>query len=127
MPRRRQARRFEPRYGVSRAAIDAEASFLTREVQDYLVYSLNDLRQRVVERRSTWQQSDEHLKCLVLKLPERERLAVQCLLSRDAHHLAELYLSYLGSHVPEETAPLTPPEPTSISVTPFSEWLFGEK
>jgi hypothetical protein len=127
MPRTKQARRFEPRYGVSQVAIDVEAQHLARELDDYLVYSLNDLRDKLEKRRAGWKQADERVQQLVVRLPERERLVVQCLLVRDVYHIFELYLTYLTSHEPEGTAPLNAPKPSDTPATPFSEWLFGSK
>jgi hypothetical protein len=45
MPRRSYVRRFEPRYGVSQAAVDVEAVALGREVEDYGVLARSDLHQ----------------------------------------------------------------------------------
>ncbi len=68
----------------------------------------------------------------VRALPDRERIAIQCLVARDLFHLIELYCTYL--QVPSappsgrmrstsEKAPNV--EPRHERVLPFSEWLFA--
>lgn len=127
MKRPPRARRFEPRFGVSRLAIDAEAQYLAREVEDYRTYSLSELREKLQERRSTWKQVDASVAHLVPRLPERERLILQCLLVRDVRHVLELYLTHLRSHAPEETPPLQAAPTAEVPPTPFSECLFGSE
>jgi len=117
-------RRFEPLYGVSRPMIEAEAKHLAREVESYLRLSLTDLRQKLTERGEKWNHADEALHAVVLTLPERDRLAVQCLLVRDLHHILELYLEYARRCQPEAPAPLKPAE-VDVPRQPFGEWLFG--
>ena len=49
MPRKKLARRFEPRYGVSQTMLDAECRCVGRELEDYLLLSMNDLRTKLPE------------------------------------------------------------------------------
>src|SRR5688500_5781119 len=46
MSRRKLARRFEPRWGVSVPILEAEAVYVARERGDYLLLSLQDLRDK---------------------------------------------------------------------------------
>src|SRR5437016_12000464 len=91
MPRTKRVRRFEPRFGVSQAAVEAEAKEVARELESYLLLSLNDLREKLRERQETWAFADGGLKVILRELPERERLAFQCMLFRDFYHMLELY------------------------------------
>jgi hypothetical protein len=119
----KRIRRFEPRYGVSRPMIEAEAQHLGREVESYLRLSLDDLRQKLGERGPLWHHADEALHAVVSALAEREQLAVKCLLVRDLHHILELYLEYARGTQPEAPVPIRPaPE---LPRQPFSEWLFS--
>lgn len=103
--------------------LEAEAKCVGREVENYLRLSLSDLRQKLADRGAAWNKADEALHTVVLGLPERERLAVQCILVRDLHHILELYLEYVRTCQPEAPLPMAPvPE---VPRQPFSEWLFG--
>ena len=129
-------RRFDPWGGVSRHMIEAEAKHVAREMQDYLLLSINDLKAKLSDRGSRWHHADEALHAVVMELPERDRVAVQCLLVRDMMFLLELYLEYVRGTQPEGPSP--PPKAQTASVAtplgagagdgrcaPFSEWLFG--
>lgn len=125
MPRRKLARRFEPRYGVSQSTIDLEATYLAREMEDYLLLSLTDLEEKVASLRSSVSTMHDELGALTEALPERERLAMLTLMYRDFHHLGALYRTYLtaGAHAPvadtRSQPKATPPLPL-----PFRESLF---
>lgn len=120
----RLIRRFKPQSGVSRPMIEAEAKHVAREMDSYLRLSLTDLRDKLAERGEKWNHADEALHAAVTALSERERLAVQCILVRDFHHILELYLEYVRSCQPEAPAPAMP-SAAEIPRQPFSEWLFG--
>jgi hypothetical protein len=120
---RPKVRRFAPEGGVNRPMIEAEAKYVAREVDNYLLLSLNDLKQKLTERGAQWNQADESLHAMVSLLPERERLAIQCMLVRDMMFLLELYLEYVQTTQPGGPPPVTPAD---IPRTPFSEWLFGK-
>jgi hypothetical protein len=102
--------------------LEAEAKALAREVDNYLVLSTTDLREKLSKRGAAWNQADEALHTIVAALPERNRLALQCLLIRDLHHILELYLEHARSTQPEAIS--LPAAPQDILRTPFSEWLF---
>jgi tetrahydromethanopterin S-methyltransferase subunit B len=125
MPRRKLARRFEPRGGVSQLVIDAEAVHVGREVEDYLLYSLTDLKGKLDERRRLLDQVQQELEALLKRLPEREYLAMQCILYRDFHHIGALYRTYLTAGnrpaLGEEEASIKAADPVPL---PFREWLF---
>jgi hypothetical protein len=118
-----RVRRFDPQGGVSRPMIEAEAKYVAREMDNYLLLSMNDLKQKLAERGGQWNQADESLHAMVSLMPERQRLALQCMLVRDMLFLLELYLEYVRTTQPEG-----PPAPTPAEVprTPFGEWLFGK-
>ena len=127
MPRQKLARRFEPRAGVSQLAIDAEAKYVAREVEDYLLYSITDLKEKLAERRRLLDQVQQELEQLLVNLPERQHLAVQCILHRDFHHMGVLYRTYLageGRPPGDEEATIKTPEPVPL---PFRNWLFGDQ
>jgi hypothetical protein len=123
MPRKKTIRKFEPRFGVSRVMIEAEAKYVARELADYLLLSLCELRETLTKRRENWMLADEGMKAIVRELPERERLAFQCMLFRDFFHILKLY-SECAHAVPAE-GPKGEPVPEGMPPTPFSEWLFG--
>src|SRR5580658_1194247 len=97
MPRRKLARRFEPRYGVSQSMVDVEAKWVERELEDHLLASTNDLRKRLSEIHARVATAEEGLKATIGRLPDRERLALKCMLARDVFHIAALYETFLRS------------------------------
>lgn len=116
-----KVRRFDPWGGVTRPMIEAEAKHIAREMEDYLLLSLNDLKEKLSTRGQQWNQADESLHAVVSLLPDRERLALQCMLVRDLMLLLELYLEHVRTTQSEAPAPVTP---TDAPRAPFSEWLF---
>jgi hypothetical protein len=134
MPRKKLIRHFEPRYGVSREMIEAEAKYVAREFDDHLLLSTRDLKEKRAAVRQACAEADQALEAAVYALPERERLALECMVVRDVYHLYALYLV----HVRPNTADTPPPVPVQKSVAvladspdtprekvlPFSEWLF---
>lgn len=124
MPKPSRSRRFaEPRCGVSQAMIDAEAKELGREMDSYLRQSLAENREWMRERLKAYEQADASLHAIVERLPEREQVAIKCMIGRDLHFVVELYLAYLRTVQPESPVPVVPTVVTPAS--PFSEWLFG--
>jgi hypothetical protein len=125
--KKEQVRRFEPRTGVSQQMVDNEARFVSREMEDYCLLSLNDLKQKLADRRVAWQQAHDTLEEKVRLLDAREQAAVQCLLVRDCHHLFALYLSFVMSKIQSGEVParLAPAIEEEAPRLPFSEWLFG--
>ena len=122
MGKRNARRRFdEPRYGVSQIMVEAEARELKPELDSYVVQSLTDLKERSAERLRLYREADATLRGAVGRLPERERLAVTCMLGRDLHLVLAVYLRYLTSEESLIPAQLAPAEPVPL---PFSEWLF---
>ena len=77
MPRRNLIRRFEPRYGVSQLMLDTESKYVGRELDDQLIHSTSELR----EKLGTWQKqiatAEEELVARFAALPDRERLALR--------------------------------------------------
>jgi hypothetical protein len=122
MPKPTRSRRFpEPRCGVSQAMIEAEAKELARELDSYLRMSLAENKERMRERLKAYEQADASLHAAVERLPEREQVAIKCMIGRDLHLVAELYRTYLSTFQPESTVPLAAIVAPSA---PFSEWLF---
>lgn len=120
-------RRFEPRFGVSQNLVDHEARYVAREVEDYGLLSLNDLKQKREGRQIDWKQAHDRLEEKVRLLNAHEQVAVQVLLMRDCHHLFALYLSFVTSKIQSGDAPsrLVPAMEDDAPKLPFSEWLFG--
>jgi hypothetical protein len=103
--KKEQVRRFEPRTGVSQRMVDDEARYVAREVEDYCLLSLNDLKQKLADLRIAWKQAHDSLEEKVRLLDTREQAALQCLLARDCHHLFALYLSFVVSKIQSGDAP----------------------
>jgi hypothetical protein len=128
MPRKKLIRRFEPRFGVSREMIEVETKYVARDMDDYLLLSTNDLKEKLAKLRESWQQADLVLEAAILHLIDREQLAVQCLVVRDMYHLLELYCTYLRAQLPDVAASRAPsekPRPMEDRKLPFNEWLFN--
>ncbi len=129
MPRKKLIRHFEPRYGVSQAMVDLEATYVGREHQDYMTLSLSDMQQKLHELRGKWNEANQTAEQFVRCLPERDALAFQCLLVRDLYLILALYNTCLHTKRdelgPQPVIPAAPP-PTlrSVAALPFSEWLF---
>jgi hypothetical protein len=113
-----RVRRFEPQGGVSRPMIEAEAKYVAREMENYLLLSMNDLKQKLAERGAQWNQADESLHAMVSLLPGRERLALQSMLVRDMMLLLELYLEYVRRTEPEAPPPITPADVPQLGPSP---------
>ena len=133
MPRRKLSRRFEPRFGVSQSMVDVEAKWVEREFEDHLLASTNDLRKRLSETYAKVLAAEEGLKTTIGRLPDRERLALKCMLPRDMFHIAALYETFLRSsqqvqgvtgatnEMPEEVDRQGDPRPVLV----FQQSLFG--
>jgi hypothetical protein len=125
MSRPKRARRFEPRYGVSREILECEAKYVAREVEDYLLLSLDDLKTRVEKVWKAWEQADQTLEGRFANLGDSERLALQCLIVRDMYHLMELYLTHFSSAQPHADSRATADRASVVEkMLPHSEWLF---
>jgi hypothetical protein len=137
MPRTKLARRFEPRFGVSQLMIDTEGKYVRRELEDHLILSTNELRDKLAMAHQRIAASEVELQRRIAALPDRERLAIRCMLARDCWHIAVLYASVLASPTvteilpAEATGPIaTRPEELDkneepMAVIPFKETLFG--
>src|ERR1017187_9704707 len=97
MPHRNIARRFEPRYGVSQPMVDMEAKWVERELEDQLVFSINELRKKLSDIQAKVASAEQGLKTTLSRLPDRERLALKYMLARDVFHMAALYETFLRS------------------------------
>jgi tetrahydromethanopterin S-methyltransferase subunit B len=124
MPRRKLARRFEPRYGVSEMMLETEAGYVAREMSDYLLLSINELKAKLAERQELARQSEVVLRNYVESLPEREAIAIQAMMVRDFYHIAELHLMYLRQAFPAPAA--VPAKSVEAVALPFTEYLFGK-
>jgi hypothetical protein len=131
MPRPKLARRFEPRYGVSQSMLEVESRYIARELEDYLLLSADELRQKLKERQDLLASAEEDLQGLLGPLPDRHRLALRCMLARDLLHIAALYQTFQRSGEREAPAGASAPAPEELTeqdeprpVLPFSEWLF---
>ena len=76
MPRKKLVRRFEPRYGVSEDMLAVESQYIGREVQDYRLLSVAELKKMLAERQSQWFKADGTLQVQLEVLPKQERLIV---------------------------------------------------
>ena len=122
MAKRKTRRRFdEPRAGVSQLMIEAEGRELKRELEAYMLQSLSQLRETFDDRKRKYREADGTLAASVGRLPEREQLAVTCMLSRDLFLVLEVYRDFLARQDSNSPVSLAAsPAPT----LPFCEWLF---
>ena len=97
MPRKKAARRFDPAPGVSQAMLDAESQYISRELEDYLLLSTDELREKLDDRQNRIAISEKNLQAKLVTLPNRERLALRTMLARDCPHIGLLYLTFLNS------------------------------
>ena len=95
MPRRKLARRFEPRYGVNQTMLDVECKWVQCELEDHLLLSLNDSREKLAEVHRLVAGAETTLADGLNLLPDRERLALKGMLVRDVYHIAMLYDTFL--------------------------------
>src|SRR4051812_23363204 len=93
MSRPKKVRRFEPRYGVSQAAVEIESTALQQEIEDHAVLSHSDIQSKVSEQYQHCKNAWEHFQHLLGGVPQRERNILQCLLHHDFHHILELYIT----------------------------------
>jgi hypothetical protein len=131
MPGRKLARRWDPRFGVSRQMLEVESTYVAREKEDYLLLSVDDLQGRLASLRSAWGASDAVLEHAFGELPERDRLALSCLVVRDLYFVLELHCTHLGrptgsSPTESRSPPPHMPNTSESKTVPFNEWLFGE-
>jgi hypothetical protein len=111
MPRKKLVRRFDPRFGgVSQSMLDAEATYVARELEDHLLYSITDVRKCLDAVQTRMAASESNLQAILDRLPDRERLALKYMLAADICHIAMLYETFLRSSniVGEATGPHTP-------------------
>jgi hypothetical protein len=134
MPRRKLARRFEPRYGVSQTMLEVECKYVGHEFEDYLLQSTNELRERLAKLKTLIGTAEEELHAAFSPLPDRERLALRCMFARDCWHMAMLYNQYLKQPDTAVAAATGPSSPAAeeldehnepVPILPFNETLFG--
>jgi hypothetical protein len=111
--------------------LEVEATYVAREKEDYLLQSTADLRNRLAHLQKLWKAADGVLELAVVALPERDRLAVSCLLVRDLYLLLELHCTHLGKSggvepVDKQTVQRTSASTAELTKIPFNEWLFDE-
>jgi len=133
MPRRKLARRFEPRYGISQITLDEETKWVKRELEDRLLMSTTDLHKGLSAMQLKVAKSEATLQAIFDQLPDRERLALKSMLARDVFHIALLYETAfrLSQSLQQASGPSTPaaeevdrnddPRPALV----FSQSLFG--
>ncbi len=131
MPRRKLARRFEPRYGVSQVALDVESKYVGRELEDQLLQSTADLRKQLSKWNDLTTVAEAELQAKLETINDRERLALRCMLARDIWHIGKLYLSFLGSVPFPQSGGARSPIPEEVDETDrvrpvlsFKETLF---
>jgi tetrahydromethanopterin S-methyltransferase subunit B len=110
MPRKKLVRRFEPRFGVSQPMLDAEAGYVAKELEDHVLWSIDDLRKNLGEVHKLFGAAEQELQARLTRLPDRERLALRCMLARDVYHIASLYCTFFTSSpaVADATGPVRP-------------------
>ena len=128
MPRRKLARRFEPRYGVSQSTIDVETTYVAREVEDWLLLSTGELEQKLAKNRKAVDELQQEVSLLLDGLPERHQLVVRNMLHRDVYHIAVLYRTFMRTDPVSQlmSTPSVPSEAVEPMPLPFREFLFGD-
>jgi hypothetical protein len=133
MPHRNLARRFEPRYGATQPMVDMEAKWVERELEDQLVFPINELRKNLSDIQAKVASAEQRLEATLGRLPDRERLALKYMLARDVFHMAALYETFLRysplvqgatgtvNETPEEVDQQGEPRPVLI----FQQSLFS--
>jgi hypothetical protein len=111
--------------------LEVEATYVAREKEDHLLWSTDELRNRLAHLQTLWRAADGVLEQAVAALPERERLAVSCLLVRDLYFVLELHSTHLGRQsgvepVAKQTVQHTSLSTAELTKIPFNEWLFDE-
>ena len=125
MTRRIKVRRFEPRYGVSQAAVEAEAIAIGREVDDYKLLALSDLESKRSDRHAACTRAWQHLQLVLGGMCERERMVIHAVLFRDFYHILEAYIAHLrGTHSDVPTPAPDRMKTAGAAPDRFSEWLF---
>jgi len=133
MPRRKLARRFEPRYGVTQEMLEAEAVWVGREFDDHLLLSSNDLLRMLREHQASIEQSELVIAERLAALPDRERTALRAMLARDFYHIATLYETFSASDHLKAAAGTSQVQVIRLEqkvaqderlVVPFKEFLF---
>jgi hypothetical protein len=125
MPRPKLARRFEPRYGVSQAALDVEATYVIREIEDYQSLAAADVDAKCTAAHANCRHSWEHLQLRLESTTDHDLRIIRTLLFRDFYHILELYLASISKRQPVVAAPVASSSRSkSTDQSPFSEWLF---
>jgi hypothetical protein len=117
--------------------LDAESKYIGRELEDYLLQSTSELRERLAKLKTLIATAEEELQAAFGRLADRERLALRCMFARDCWHMAALYKSYIASASLTAAEALTSSGPSSpaveeideaaepVPILPFKETLFG--
>jgi hypothetical protein len=114
--------------------IAAESRYIARELEDYLLQSTNELRDRLAKLKTLIGTAEEELQAAFTPLADRERLALRCMFARDCWHMAMLYKHYLHQPDTVATAATGPSSPAPeeldehddpVAIVPFTETLFG--
>jgi hypothetical protein len=130
MARKKLVRRFDPRGGVSQSMVDAESRYVVTELDDYLLLSITDLRETLVDRHRKIAEQEPRLQEFFATLADRERLALRCMLARDISHIAALYITFMQSPDAPQTTGVINVQPQELKddeprpALIFSEWLF---
>jgi hypothetical protein len=104
MPRKKLARRFEPRFGVNQVMLDTEVKWVQRELDDHLLLSLTDLHKNLADVQLKVARVEATLQLKLRGLPDRERLALKGMIARDVLHIGLLYQTFLQSSPTVEQA-----------------------
>jgi hypothetical protein len=128
MPRKNTCRRFDARFGVSEAMLEAEGVYVGQEFRDYETLSIKDLREKLRDLRTKIVPAEANLQLTLAHLPDHERLAVRCMLARDVFHIAALYERFLRGvettgHTQTRPEELKGDEPAPVLL--FADSLFG--
>jgi hypothetical protein len=138
MPRRKLARRFEPRCGVSEFMLEEECKWMSRELDDILIHSPGELTERLKQVQASLVASDASLRHDFDHADPHHVLALRIMLARDLYHISALYEKFLTGRVTKldrlQTRPKSqtgsadpaagPAAPEPIHPGTFKEWLF---
>jgi len=115
--------------------VQQEAVWLARELDDHLIASTQELHDRLKMLHPRLIASDANVQMHIESLPERESLALRCMLARDLFHLFALYEKFFKEYdgvrepIPmsaqqQATDRIHAAEPAPAAPRAFQEWLF---
>src|SRR4051812_3565871 len=64
--------------GVNQVVLDVESKYVARELEDQLIHSMNELKEKLAKWCELTTIAEEELLAKLAGMPDRERLAIRC-------------------------------------------------